>query len=513
MIRSLFFHLATRRGWRALATAFGLGLLAALALPPVHAVPVLLLAVPGLLLMVGAAPGWKRAAVIGLFWGWGFFAGGLYWITYAILTEVDRFWWLVPIAVPALSLPLGLFVAAPAAVARLVRPGWPRLLVFAGAWVLSEMVRGVVFTGFPWNLIGSVWAFGALPLQAAAFIGVHGLSLATIILAGLPLLGRRTMAGGIAALAGFAALGVVRLWPEEPPPQPLHLLLVQGNVAQDVKWRADARVPIFQRYLELTAAGLRDIEAEAPGARVAVIWPESASPFRLAEDAEARAAAAQVLHERATLLAGAVTVEWGADQRPLHVFNSLVAMTPDGAVAGRYDKAHLVPFGEYMPLRGLLPIRIVQGGFDFTPGPGRVTMAPAGLPGFSPLICYEVIFSGAVVGAERPQWLLNVTNDAWFGHSAGPYQHLATARLRAVEEGLPVARAAQTGISAVFDARGREVASLALGAMGVVAAPLPAPAAPTFFARIGLALPALLALLAIVAGAVLARRGRPGGGR
>src|SRR5690606_36650108 len=147
--------------------AFGLGILSALALPPVHAVPVLLVTIPGLLAMLGAAPGWKRASVIGLFWGWVYFAVGLYWITYAILTEADRFWWLVPVAVPALSLPLGHFVAAPAAVSRLVPAGWPRLLVFAGSWVFSEMVRGVVLTGFPWNLIGGVWAFAALPVQAA----------------------------------------------------------------------------------------------------------------------------------------------------------------------------------------------------------------------------------------------------------------------------------------------------------------------------------------------------------
>jgi apolipoprotein N-acyltransferase len=509
MLSKLALHLAMRRGWRALATAFGLGLLAAAALPPVHAVPVLLLSVPGLLIMVGGAPGWKRAAVIGLFWGWGFFTGGLYWITYAILTEVERFWWLVPIAVPALAFPLGLFVAVPAAAARLVRNGWPRLLVFAGSFVLAELLRGVALTGFPWNLIGSVWAFGAAPVQAASVIGVHGLSLATLILAGLPLLGRRALAGGAVALLAFAGFGLARLWPEEPPPQPLRLLLVQGNVAQDVKWRPEARVPIFRRYLELTAEGLRDLEAEAPGARIAVIWPESASPFRLAEDADARAAAAQVLTPNATLLAGAVTVEWDdARQQPRHVYNSLVAVTPDGAVAGRYDKSHLVPFGEYMPLRGWLPIRIVQGGIDFAAGPGRISMAPAGLPAFSPLICYEVIFPGAVVGETRPQWLLNVTNDAWFGHSAGPYQHLATARLRAVEEGLPIARAAQTGISAVFDARGREVASLALGAMGTVSAPLPAPLPPTIFARLGLTLPALLAVLAILGGVMLGRRRR-----
>ncbi len=207
--------IAALAGWRALLAAFGLGLLAALALPPVYAVPVLLVSIPGLLALIGAArTSPLRAATIGLFWGWGHHVGGLYWITNAILTEVDRFWWLVPIAVPAVALPLGLFIALPAWLARRAAPGWPRLLVFAGAWVVAEMLRGVLFTGFPWNLIGTVWAFSAVPLQGAAWVGVHGLSLATILLAGLPVLGRgRALPGGAAALAllGFGAFGAVRL--------------------------------------------------------------------------------------------------------------------------------------------------------------------------------------------------------------------------------------------------------------------------------------------------------------
>jgi apolipoprotein N-acyltransferase len=161
-----------------------------------------------------------------------------------------------------------------------------------------------------------------------------------------------------------------------------------------------------------------------------------------------------------------------------------------------YDKAHLVPFGEYMPLGGLLPVRVVQGGLDFSAGPGPVSLAPAGLPAFSPLICYEVIFPGAVAAAEnRPAWLVNITNDAWFGFSAGPYQHLAAARLRAVEEGLPLARAAQTGVSALMDARGRILALLDLGEGGSVSAPLPSPLPATFFAKTGNGLPVLVAFL------------------
>lgn len=487
-------HLATRRGWRLWVTAVGLGALSALALPPVHAVPVLLVSVPGLLALLGAAAGWKRAFWLGFAWGWGFFAAGLYWITHAILTDVANFWWLVPIAVPALALPLACFVAGPAVLAWRTRPGWPRALVFAGAFVLFELLRGWAFTGFPWNLMGTVWAFGALPVQGAAWIGVHGLSLATLIIAATPLLGRRAMLGGAAALAGFAAFGVARLWPAEPPPQPVGLMIVQGNVAQEVKWREDQRVPILRRYIDMTRdaalAALRELPEDQT---LVVIWPETAVPFLVADDPDVRQLIAGALPQRAILLTGSVRAEYGPDRRLLRVFNSLVAIDPAGQVRGVADKNHLVPFGEYMPLSGLLPIRLVQGGMDFTPGESLQPMRVDRIPPFGSLICYEVIFPAQVVPSVRPDWLVNVTNDAWFGISAGPWQHLAAARMRAVEEGLPLARAAQTGVSAVFDARGREVARTSLGEAGVLLAPLPAPGTPTPFARLGLLMAAILA--------------------
>lgn len=501
---------------RALLLAFGLGLLAALALPPVHAVPVLLVSIPGLLALVGAAPSARRAALIGLLWGWGHFAGGLYWITHAILTEVERFWWLVPIAVPAIALPLGLFVAAPAALAWRAAPGWPRLLVFAGGFILAEMLRGVLLTGFPWNLIGTVWAFDAVPIQGAAWIGVHGLGLATLLLAGLPMAGGgwRVLAGGaVAGLALFGLLGAVRLGMADPDgPRanpPWRVVLVQGNVPQDLKWRQETRLPIFRRYLDLTESAVARLLPDlAPGERIVVVWPETASPFRLAEDAEARRLIAARLPPGAVLLAGTLRVEWGPDGRPRDIYNSLLAVDSEGRVTGGYDKAHLVPFGEYMPLRGLLPVRVVPMAMDISPGPGRVTLAPSLLPPFGALICYEVIFPGAVTPNPRPEWLVNVTNDAWFGLSAGPYQHLAAARLRAVEEGLPLARAAQTGISAVYDSLGRVQARLGLGETGVVAARLPAPRVATAFAHLGLAIPAGLASFSFALGWWLARRAR-----
>jgi apolipoprotein N-acyltransferase len=498
--------------WRALATAFGLGAVAALALPPVHLVPVLLVSLPGLFIMATAAPNARRAAWIGFAWGWGFHVAGLHWLTNAILTEVERFWWLVPLAVPGLALPLAAFSVLPALAARLAAPGWPRGFAFAAAWLAGEMLRGVLFTGFPWNLLGSVWAFGALPIQAAAWIGVHGLSLATVLIALAPLAGWRGGAAGLAALAAFAGIGVIRLLPQEPDPEPVALVLVQGNVAQESKWREDSRIPIFQRYIDLTATGVRAAERDAPGSRILVIWPETASPFLLASDPGAARLATAPLPPGATLLAGSVRAEFGADGRPTRVWNSLVALDALGGVLDAFDKVHLVPFGEYTPLRGLLPIRLVVSALDFSAGPGLRSIRLPGLPAFGGLICYEVIFPAAVTPAERPGFLVNVTNDAWFGVSAGPHQHLASARLRAVEEGLPLARAAQTGISAVFDGRGREVARLGLAETGVVLAPLPAAIAATPFTRLGLWIPLFL-LAAVGGGAAWATLGASRGAR
>ncbi|GAA0571986.1 apolipoprotein N-acyltransferase [Craurococcus roseus] len=490
----------------ALATAFGLGLLSALALPPIHAVPVLLVAFPGLLaLAAGRDRTWRGAALVGFAWGWGHHLAGIYWVTHAILTDVETWWWLVPLAAPGLAIPLALFAVPPVLAARALPAGWPRVLGFAGVWVFSEMARGVLFTGFPWNLIGSVWAFDALPVQGAALVGVHGLSLATVLLACLPLLGRvRPLMVGAAAVAAAAALGAWRM--SEPPPPAAapgpRLVLVQGNIAQQVKWREDQRVAIFQRYLDMTAeAARRAAVAEGPGDQpsVVAIWPETASPFLLAQDPEAKRLIAETLPPGGVLLAGTIRGEWGEDRILRRVFNSLVALDDEGEVAALADKFHLVPFGEYMPLAGLIPIRMVVGGMDFSAGPGPETMSVPGLPPFGALICYEVIFPGAVTPTPRPAWLLNITNDAWFGFSSGPWQHLAAARMRAAEEGLPLVRAAQTGISAVFDAQGRRLAFLPLGTAGTLDIGLPGALPPTPFGRFGLLIPGALAGLCLLA--------------
>ena len=482
------------RSWRADVAALALGVLSAAALPPVHALPVLLLAVPLLLVLVDTSPGVAVAFRRGWWFGFGHHLIGLYWITEAILIEAARYWWFVPIAVPALSAILAVFIAVPVGLSRLARPGWRRALVLAGAWTLADLSRAWVLSGFPWNPWGGDWAIpgivGDVFIQLAAWIGEPGLTFLTVLLACVPTLGWSGWAGGAVLLAAWAAFGVVRLDQPAPPPQGITVVLVQGDVAQGQKWNRAMMVDIFRRYLALTEQG---VAAAGSGPKV-VVWPETASPFLLADDAAARAAIATA-SGGSPVLAG--TVRFGADNRPR---NSLAAITGTGALAGLYDKWHLVPFGEYQPEWFPLPLQIVPGG-GFAPGPGPRTLRMPGMPPVGPMICYEAIFPGEMVDkADRPDWLVNVTNDAWFGNSSGPRQHLAAARMRAVETGLPLMRAANTGITTGFDARGHELGRLPMGVRGTLVLPLGGAEPPTLFARGGLPIPALLALLALIAG-------------
>ena len=497
--RGVWERLAALRGWRADLAGFGLGALSAAALPPVHLIPVLLLAVPGLLALVGAAPSPATAARRGFWFGLGHHIVGLYWITEAILIESARYWWLVPLAVPALSALLALFIAVPCAGARLAPAGWRRVCAFAGLWVLSDLARQYIGTGFPWNPWGSVWAIPGLPgdimIQPASWVGTPGLTLFTVLLAGLPALGRRYALGSLAAVLVWAGLGWARLQQPEPGQAGLDAVLVQGNVAQGQKWDRASAIAAFQRLLELTRQGV----AEAGSRPSVVIWPETASVYLLQYDPAAREAIMQAAQPAVAALVGGLTFRespfTGAANNPPR--NSLIAIQRSGSViAGIYDKWHLVPFGEYAPSWVPLAIQVVPGQFDF--GRGPTTLHVPGVPAFGPLICYETIFPAqAVDEADRPDWMVNITNDAWFGNSTGPRQHLAEARLRAVEEGLPLFRAANTGITAAFDSRGHELGRIGLNRPGWLTLPVPGKRAPTSFSRWGLVVPGLLSLLLV----------------
>ncbi len=502
--RALIVLAAWARRRSALAAAL-LGAISATALPPWHLLPMLLVAVPGLLWLIGSvdtAPHPMRSSFrIGFWFGFAHHLIGLYWITEAILVRASEFWWLVPFAAPLLAAVLALFIGAACAIAALARPGWHRVLALAGAWVLADLARQFVATGFPWNLWGADWAMpnllGSVFIQPAAWVSVHGLTRATLLVAASPMFGRRGFALGAAALLLWAGLGAARLDLVNPAPAPgLNVALVQGNVAEGQKLNRAFAVRIFQRYLRLTA---RAAASAGPGPAV-IVWPEDASPFALAQDPAARAAISAAA-AGAPVLAGFVRFDRNGRPR-----NAIGAVMGPGPLGPTYDKWHLVPFGEYAPSWFPFALQVVPGG-GFSPGPGPATLHVPGLPPVGPLICYESVFPGEVVAAgHRPAWLLTITNDAWFGNTAGPRQHLVAGRMRAVEEGLPLMRAANTGISAGFDAVGRPLGRLSLNRRGVLILPLPGPLPPTLFARLGLGIPGGLAALCLAAGLLLRRR-------
>ncbi|MGC2854905.1 apolipoprotein N-acyltransferase [Novispirillum sp. DQ9] len=528
MLRTLAARLPARMaalsGWRRLGAAAVAGAVAVAALPPVHALPALWLAFPALLWLLDGAATRRAAFAIGWAFGMGFFVAGLYWIGNALLIDAARFGWMVPFAIGGLSAALAVYAGLATLAVHVLAParGWGRVLVLAAAWTLLEMLRGWALTGFPWNPLGSVWMPLVPVIQGVAWIGTYGLSLLTVAAAAMPAVlawqqswgqSLRAPAAALAAplaaplvaLALLALLGAARL-PDGPTAvvDGVWLRLVQPNIPQRLKWDTDHRIDNLNRHIEMS-------RAPAAGGRAPthVLWGETAVPFALdGNDGHIRAAVARALDGGGqAVLTGAVRMT-PRGVEPYQVWNSLVAIDAAGALRGSFDKAHLVPFGEYVPLRGVLPLqKITAGSTDFSAGPGPRTVALPGLPPVGPMICYEIIFPGQVVDRnDRPQWMLNVTNDGWYGVSTGPYQHLATSRLRAVEEGLPLVRVANTGVSAIVDAHGRIVASIGLDRAGIADGPLPAALPPTLYARAGNLLPLALALAVGAIGLAAGRR-------
>ena len=501
--------LARRGAWSRAGLALIAGAAMTLAQPPLSLPWVLFLAVPALAALATTARSPGAAAGLGWCAGFGHFATGLHWIGHAFLVDADRFAWALPLAVMLMPAGLALFWAAGFALARWLAPGagWRGPVAFAVALTAVEFARGHVLTGFPWALAGYAWVETPV-MQAGALTGPYGLTLLTLLLAGLGLgAGRVRVALAVAAsVAGLWVWGGARLagGPGPDPAAPV-LRVVQQNAPQALKWTPPHRERFLERLIAETAAP----PGRALGPPDAVIWPETAIPFLPQDDPAAVARVARAAGE-AALATGALFYERRADGRRAFT-NSLMVLGPDGRPAARYDKHHLVPFGEYMPLRHLLErigLEALAGmrGAGLVPGPGPRIIAAAGLPAFAPAICYEMIFPGRIVPpGPRPRWILTVTNDAWFGRFAGPWQHLAQARARAIEQGLPVVRAAQTGISAVIDAAGRVVAAVPLDTAGRIDARLPAARAPTPYARAG-EIPALAALALLAAGLAAARR-------
>ncbi|MTH33209.1 apolipoprotein N-acyltransferase [Paracoccus limosus] len=495
-----------RPGWLALVLDLGLGLAAALGQAPWGLWPLTVLAMALLCWRIAGAGSARRAFWHALAAGLGHFALAMSWIVEPFLVEPDVYGWMAPFALFFMALGGALFWAVPGWLAARLAPGFARQgIAFAALMVLSDWLRGWIFTGLPWALSGHIWI--ATPAgQLAATFGSIGLSALTMAASCLPqALARhrswRTAApGAILSLLLIAAAwtqGMARLAAPQPADSALHIRLVQPNAKQALKWDPYWSEIFFRRLLDLSTA--RDPGRPAPDA---VIWPETAVNFLL--DQSGTAAQDIAAYAGAPVILG---IQRSEGER---YYNSLTEFTADG-IGPVYDKFHLVPFGEYTPWGDQLSgfgIRAfaAQHGFGYSAGPGPQVMQLPRLPAFQPLICYEAVFSRHLItGAGRPAWLLQVTNDAWFGRLSGPWQHLAQARLRAIESGLPLMRAANTGVSAVIDARGGLRATLGLDLDGRIDAALPGALPPTLWCRWG-DWPAVLAAVAALALAITRRR-------
>ena len=517
-------------GWRRLALAGIAGALSVLTMAPFFLAPILFATFPVLVWLLDGCAGAKvtrrsllAAGWIGWAFGFGYFLAGLYWIGAAFLVEAERFGWLLPFAVSLLPAGLALFYAGAAALAHWAwRPGPARLVALAGAMMALDLVRGSVLSGFPWNAFGYALATDMTLLQAVSLVGVFGLTPVAVMLFAAPAClwcgpamacsSKRLRIGvplGMLILVGVTALwGVWRLaGVEQRYVEGVRLRIVQPNIPQREKWLIENRAKVFHKTMRLSAEGGGPARDGLDGISH-LIWPESAVPFLLADTGDALSMLARMLPTGTSFILGAARGETERGERgeikARRIYNSIFVMNDQARLLEVYDKVRLVPFGEYLPLQGFLEaigleqLTRLRGGF--AAGDTHGALPAEGAPPFSPLICYEVIFPHWVRGDHGdPGWLLNLTNDAWFGQSSGPYQHFHQARVRAVEQGLPVVRAANTGISATIDAYGRVVARLGLDEEGALDTGLPAAIAPPPFVRWGRAIEAAI-LGALLAG-------------
>ena len=462
------------------------GFLLAIAFAPLDIAPVVFLLIPFFMLAVKHAPTPKEAFRRGWFMGFGLALAGLNWIGAAFTLQSEVPQWLAPIAIIALAAFLGLYKGLAFYIAkRFERRGIMRVVVFTFAFVAVEWMQGHLFTGFPWLILGSIWANWTVMLQGAALVGLYGLSIFTVFVAGSLLLFFEKSTSRITHATPLIAMSFLLLWvgfgfwrlnTTEITVQPgVNLRLVQANIHQQVKWHPRMVDHNFNRYLDMSRGNSET--GKASGVDV-IIWPETAVTEPLdRRDSLRRYRMSRILEPGAYILSGSPRVAYG--EGGVQYYNSLFAIDSEGNIPAVYDKSHLVPFGEYVPLESIMSaIGVTQlvGGSGFSAGGGPRTMRLPGLPAFSPLICYEAIFPDRALNrADRPEWLLNVTNDGWFGLSAGPHQHLALTRMRAVEEGLPLVRVAGTGISGVIDPLGRDLATIGLQRQGIINSRLPKP--------------------------------------
>lgn len=454
-------------GYRRNFLAFVLGVCATLTLAPFYVFPLIISAYGGLFLLVSGATSKKRAFADGWWWGWGFFISGLYWFCIALLTDPEKFGWAIPFCLLGLNAVIALYPALACLLYYLLTNREPRTinhgkcLVFSTIWLLTEYARGHLFTGFPWNLAGYSFGFSEVSLQLASVIGIYGLTFFAVLLGASAALIRSNKLFISCVWLCFAAsllFGYMRLENATPSAETgINIRVVQANIDKPHNFIPELQQKTLEQYADLTQrGGMEKIDY--------VIWPESSVPYILRSATPLAENIGSILPLKTKLITGALHLEKTVGD--YHIYNAMAMLDAKGQVLGNYDKHALVPFGEFIPFRSLIPkgLNLPVGDKDFSSGVGAQTVNWDGKLKISPLVCYEAIFPEyAADDNNRPDLLLNITNDVWFGDSIGPYQHFAMARMRAVEQGIPMIRAANTGISAYIDEYGRIIQSIGLG--------------------------------------------------
>ena len=500
-------------GWRRKLTAIAAGIVSSISLPPADVLPLLWIAFPVLVWLLDGVQTRRGALWVGWLFSFGYLAFSLYWLTFALFVAIDQYWWLVPFASSGLAFGLSVYFGIGTAIAWHIPRERPlgRILALVAMWSLAEWVYGHALTGFPWNLPGYAWTEFPWLIQIASVIGIYGVTLLVMLapalaaLLGSPFVsrvyGRRAAGAGIGIVLLAAVFGAIRLPAAAMPVVPdVRLRLVQPSIQQNLKWVEGRFDDNLRQHMQLSLK-----PADKPP--TAIIWSEAAEPFPLEKHPQNAKIISSILKPGQLLITG-IDRDL-TDQDPPSFRDSIQVLNSDGDILATQDKFHYVPFGEYMPLSKWLPFvkAVAVGDIEPTAGPGPATIRLPGLPPVGPLICYEVIFPNDVVDRkDRPDWLIDVTNDAWFGLSAGPYQHFAMMRVRSVEEGLPLANAANDGISGVVDPYGRVTARLGLGKIGVVDADLPRPLPETLYAHLGDRPFFIIVALLAMAGFILGRR-------
>lgn len=456
----------------------------ALAMPPVGAFYILLICVPAFILLTESSKTKLETFLTGWSFGAGYFISGLYWVSMALFVDIAIWWWVLPFSLILGPTLLGIYFGIiPLISWRYKANKLAYITITITAWAFIEYIRGWVFTGFPWNLAGYTWHLSLPIMQINAYIGIYGLTLLTLLWASTPIIPNKTVRNILIASFIIASItGLMRLYANPTAPSGQNVRIVQANIEQKLKWDKETILSNFKQHIDLTST---------PSANPIdfVVWPETAIITNNYNEKDTLDIIAKSLPNNSTGIIGSLNTQYKF--KTTEYFNAITFINKKGDVIGRYNKHHLVPFGEYIPYRDFLNLTPIAAGIsmigDFTRGKGILTIDIKDKPNPSPLICYEGIFPHKVAlqGENRPEWLVNVTNDAWYGHTAGPYQHFEITRVRAIEEGLPLVRAANTGISATIDPLGRVIGSKKLGKKGVVDTILPKPLSPTPYSKYG----------------------------